>query len=167
MKKLLTFLLLLLFIIGGLLFYLQDHLRLITGTAAKRMCSCVFVADRTAESVDASVDKAKKIASATVLGMAKQTAVYREGLGCALVSDGYTTDQLRAISVPALQTSLSRVTSNNWPMGNKMVDSLLPAFDQAKLTAALAYAFENPALKTRAVVVLKENFDQRRQNKHQ
>ena len=169
MKKLLTFLLLLLFIIGGLLFYLQDHLRLITGTAAKRMCSCVFVADRTAESVanqdnnfsivsyaDASVDKAKKIASATVLGMAKQTAVYREGLGCALVSDGYTTDQLRAISVPALQTSLSRVTSNNWPMGNKMVDSLLPAFDQGKLTAALAYAFENPALKTRAVVVLKD-----------
>jgi len=78
--------------------------------------------------------------------MAKQTAVYREGLGCALVSDGYTT----------LQTSLSRVTSNNWPMGNKMVDSLLPAFDQGKLTAALAYAFENPALKTRAVVVLKD-----------
>ena len=84
MKKLLTFLFLLLLIIGGALFYLQDHLSLITGTAAKRMCSCVFVADRTAESVinqdndfsivsyaNASVDKANKIASATVLGMAK------------------------------------------------------------------------------------------------
>jgi len=169
MKKLFIFLSLLLLLIGGVLFYLQDHLKLITGTAAKRMCSCVFVADRTPESVvnqdnnfsivsyaDASVDKVKKIASATVLGMAKQTAVYREGLGCSLVSDGYASDQLQAVSVPALQASLSTAATNNWPMGDRIVDSLLPVFDKTKLTTALAYAFENPALKTRAVVVLKD-----------
>ena len=169
MKKLLSFLLLLLLIIGGALFYLQDHLRLITGTAAKRMCSCVFVADRTAESVaeqdnnfsivgyaDASVDNTKKIATASVLGMAKQTAVYRQGLGCALVSEGYTTDQLSANSEAALQASLPMAASSKWPMGNQIVDSLLPAFDKTKLKAAMAAAFENPALKTRAVVVLKD-----------
>ena len=169
MKKLLIFITLLFLLLGGLLFYLQDHLSLITGTAAKRMCSCVFVADRTAESVinqdnnfsivsyaNASVDKAQKTASATVLGMAKQTAVYREGLGCALVSDGYAAGDLSATSVPALQASLSTAAASNWPMGDKVVDSLLPAFNPTKLTSALAYAFKDPSLKTRAVVVLKD-----------
>ncbi len=169
MKKILIFLAFLLLLIGGALLYLQDHFKVITGNAAKRMCSCVYIADRTAESVaendnnfsilsyaDATVDKSQKIATATVFGMAKQVAVYREGLGCALVSEGYDIDRLQATTASALQASLPMAATSTWPMGNQLIDSLLPAFDKTKLNAAMAAAFEKPANKTRAVVVLKD-----------
>lgn len=63
--------------------------------AAKRLCSCVFISKRTPDSVlqeelgrygyvGTSIDHERKTVTGSILGLAKRTAVYREGLGCTL-----------------------------------------------------------------------------------
>ena len=168
MKKLLLFLALLFVLLGIALVYFQSHLKIITGNVAKRTCSCMFIADRTLESVNAQensfsvlslatakVDQTKKIAEASFWGMATQTAIYREGLGCALTTESVNSTQLQQQQMPSLQASLANAKNRTWPMGDIVVDSLLPSFDQKKLNAAIATAFKDPLENTRAVVILK------------
>lgn len=168
MKKLLISLAILFLLIGAALLYFQPHLKVITGNVAKRTCSCVFIADRTLESVNAkennfsilslataTIDKTQKIAKASVWGMATQTAIYRAGLGCALTTEAISSKQLQQQQMPSLQASLPTAKNLDWPMGDKLVDSLLPSFDREKLNTAIAAAFKDPLENTRAVVVLK------------
>src|SRR5208283_1932983 len=81
-----------------ILIYIGKRLTIITGYAAKGMCSSVFVADRNPESVQqndlnffpvnlatTNINTGKKEVSATIFGLAKQKAVYHEGCGCSLV----------------------------------------------------------------------------------
>lgn len=71
-----------------------------TGYAAKKLCSCTFIADRDMQSIadedlgysilkytSKSVDKKNMSASASILGLGKKTAVYRGKLGCILLKD--------------------------------------------------------------------------------
>jgi len=155
-------------LLGITLLYFQSHLKVITGNVAKRTCSCVFIADRSLESVNtqensfsvfslatAKIDTIKKFAKASIWGMATQTAIYREGLGCALTTEAISSTQLQQQQMPDLQASLANTKNLTWPMGDKLVDSLLPSFDQNKLNKAIAVAFQDPLENTRAVVVLK------------
>lgn len=76
-------------------------LNLITGFAAKNVCSCVFVADRDLESVEKTdngfspvkyasnrVDLDQQKATATILGLKPRTAIYSPETGCTLLPEG-------------------------------------------------------------------------------
>ncbi|CDZ25630.1 serine hydrolase [Neorhizobium galegae] len=137
-----------------------DLLRVGSGYSAKMVCSNVFLAGRDSSEVLAvdvqapghpllklmrvSVDRTEKRVHAALLGIfAGNDAVYREGLGCAVVPDG-TPVATAGIPLPAV-TSID--PSSLWPEGGK-VDSD-PLLAQILSDAGLA----GPGL--RAVVVVK------------
>ncbi|NJW54665.1 serine hydrolase, partial [Salinimicrobium sp. CDJ15-91] len=101
MKKFLGYgliLLLLGIVVVAVIYY--PRLNLITGFAAKNMCSCVFEAERDPETVteldnnfdpvnlsETEVDYKNFSASSTVFGLKKRTAVYNPGYGCTLLPE--------------------------------------------------------------------------------
>lgn len=137
------------------------------GYHAKVLCSGVFVAGRSEDSVEAidlgrfwyvqgEVDTEAKTVESTLYGFGNTTAVYREGLGCT-VARGVTVEELRA-AAPAVPTP--RDTAGlPWPTGDVgAVDSTLDGIDQHALKSAVDAAFTEPdpehPRRTRAVVVL-------------
>ncbi|HEY8152957.1 MAG TPA: serine hydrolase [Myxococcota bacterium] len=143
------------------------ELRVGTGYAAKVLCSGVFVAGRSPESLLAEdldwfwwvrprVDLAQRTATSDLLGLSRSTAVYREGLGCALAV-GASTRELRAQGFdPGPAPGRAGIP---WPEGDRVPDPALPGDRRAALDAAVAAAFDepDPAIhrRTRAVVVLR------------
>lgn len=141
--------------------YVYVRLPLITGYAAKDMCSCVFIGDREAEDVakeefqfslvkyaDYEVDKANKSVTAAVFGMKSKTAYFTPQNGCVILNDS---------------------ERNNWKYFKKKVHPVrdLPLEDvksdfakNTKLQEAIKKHFidSNPEepFGTRAVVVLKD-----------
>ena len=101
MKKLLGRILyfFLLAVVIGAVIYAWPRLPIITAFAVKGMCSCVFIANRDPESI-ASQDLSffpislattktnydDKSVTATLLGLVKRKAVYREGLGWSIAN---------------------------------------------------------------------------------
>lgn len=80
--------------------YVYVRLPLITGYAAKDMCSCMFIGDREPDDVakkefqfslikyaDYNVDKTNKSVTATVLGMKSKTAYFTPQNGCVILND--------------------------------------------------------------------------------
>ena len=103
MKKIIKYFFLFL-LLGVVYLVYQNYPRLdiITGFSAKSTASVIFLADRTLVSVeqednnfppinyaDIKVDSDRKTASASVIGMKKRTAIYREGLGAVLINDDF------------------------------------------------------------------------------
>ncbi len=141
-----------------------------TGFAAKQMCTCMFVSGRDQHDIESNelgffpvslvkntVSPKDSSVTSTVLGVAKKKAIYRKGIGCTLIND-ITAEQLRSQvfgipAPPALQTD-----SIPWPSGDNITGTIPPVIDQAKMNAAVDSAFtESRAQKkqrTRAVVVL-------------
>ncbi len=90
-------------LLAGLLYavrYAWLSFPIMSGFTAKNMCSCVFVGSRSDSSVaaeelgdfplslaDYKIDIVNKSVTATVFGMAKKKAIYREGFGCTLISE--------------------------------------------------------------------------------
>ncbi|RYF70486.1 MAG: class C beta-lactamase-related serine hydrolase [Cytophagaceae bacterium] len=128
--------------------------------AAKTVCSCEFVSKRDSASIRAQdlyavpfatveVDRTAKTVSATVYGLARVTALYREGLGCTLLNE-ITAEELRkqpgipASNVPAELSKLpkSLFAEVNQPALQQVIDA--------------AFAEKDPAhpIRTRAVVVV-------------
>ncbi|MEZ4775287.1 MAG: serine hydrolase [Bacteroidia bacterium] len=141
-----------------------------TGFAAKTMCSCVFVADRDEESVRkmeldrfavrntrVKVNRDAKSASASLLGLAKQTAIFREGLGCTLVL-GITEDSLRNQPYANPRTKLPATDTMFWPTGDKDTLPVPENVQIEKVKLAVEQAFEennpNGLKRTNAVVVV-------------
>ncbi|UIK03558.1 serine hydrolase domain-containing protein [Neorhizobium galegae] len=137
-----------------------ELLRVGSGYSAKMVCSNVFLAGRDSSEVLAvdvqapghpllrlmrvSVDRTEKRVHAALLGIfAGNDAVYREGLGCAVVPDG-TPAAVVGVPVPAV-TSLD--PSVLWPEGGKVESD--PSVVRLLSDAGLA----GPGL--RAVVVVK------------
>ncbi len=136
-----------------------------TGYVAKLACSGHFVAGQTEKRlreedfsrmgyVDFSLDDASKRARATVLGLAAREAVYRDGIGCALVVDA------DADAVQSLGVDVPRAVPSDapWPTGDgpdPRPDP--PGLDRAALEAAIDRIFEEPDPEsmrwTRAVAV--------------
>jgi CubicO group peptidase (beta-lactamase class C family) len=132
------------------------------------LCSGVFVSQRNPQSIlsadlsgdylsvlrhiNAHVDYRSREVTTEFLGFARRKAVYREGRGCAVV-DG----ELPAIS-PARSSetpvSEARPRTNQWDSR----DESPPEFDQARLQAALDWAFSDPdpelPRRTRAVAIV-------------
>jgi CubicO group peptidase (beta-lactamase class C family) len=174
MKKVLSSLLylLLITIIIGVVIYAWPRLPIITAFAAKDMCSCVFIAERDPGSVEKqdlsffpiSLAKTKvnyddKSVTASLFGLVKRKAVYREGLGCTVIVD-FPEEEIRQQSLPAIPPPLY-TPDTPWPLGDRLPDSLPAGVDYGKLTEAVDSAFDDPGvepvLKTQAVVVVYDN----------
>lgn len=143
------------------------RLNLITGFAAKNVCSCVFEAERDPESVRIGdndfepvsyskneVDFDDKSATSTVLGLKARKAVYTPGTGCTLLPEGTSKEELTTY-----QPNRKILLNNSpYPYGNgKPVDTLFPNVDHERLQVAVSNAFDRTGEKTkrtRAVLVL-------------
>jgi CubicO group peptidase (beta-lactamase class C family) len=164
MKRKLTIGLLIFFLIAGVVVYLYyPRLNLITGFAAKNMCSCVYEADRDPESVaehdndfepvslsDYDLHPERQSASSTVFGLKKRIAVYNEGFGCTLLPEGTNKNDLP----PGKPQRVKKTIPKPYPHGHeKPVDTVFPEVNYDQLEKALQNAFFEEH-KTRAVVVL-------------
>lgn len=157
---------------GILLFvilYAWPRVPIITAFAAKGMCSSVFLAGKQPERVRSEdlsffpislartrVNQEEKSVTATVVGVARRKAVFREGLGAVIVLD--TPEQeLMAASLDIPDPGYSQDTLP-WPLGDVLQDSYPAGVDRAGLESAVAGAFDNPGTKPRkktlAVVVV-------------
>src|SRR4030042_7048718 len=174
MKKVLSslFYLLLIAIIIGVVIYAWPRLPIITAFAAKDMCSCVFIAERDPGSVEKqdlsffpiSLAKTKvnyddKSVTASLFGLVKRKAVYREGLGCTVIVD-FPEEEIRQQSLPAIPPTLY-TPDTPWPFGDRLPDSLPAGVDYGKLAESVDSAFDDPGvepvLKTQSVVVVYDN----------
>jgi len=163
MKKLKYFILLI--IIAALVYgfsYFVNRAPIFTGYAAKDLASWSFLTKRTQADIEKNdldffpvnlshnvIHRKAKFVTGTFLGMAKQTAVYREGLGCTLLADARLTDVLKQKAT--LRPLPAHPGSIYWPMGDKLRDTIPPGVNIKKLRAAMDSAF-NPG-NTRAVIV--------------
>ena len=152
-------------LVAAAIYYLPSRMRIVTGYAAKSMCSCVFVAKRSPESVleqdldfsfikyaKAWVDRDEKAAYSTILGMFKRKAIYREGLGCRLVFDDKD-----GVASFANKPLLAPNDSAIWPKGERLADTVFAEVNYDALNASIAKYFDEPGksqYNTRAVVVV-------------
>jgi CubicO group peptidase (beta-lactamase class C family) len=140
-----------------------------SGMAAKTMCSCVFVAGRTPESVrqkelqvfpgvsNAEINFTEDSTVSAKILWKTSKAIFRKGLGCTLLAEG-AEDNIRnqRISLPA--HPLMDQDTIPWPLGNLIDDSLPSGIKNDILLKSLDYAFfeQDPAkpLNTMAIVVV-------------
>lgn len=164
MKLLKRVLLLLVLIIGVVVYLNYPKLNIISGYAAKNVASGVYVAHRSAASMNqfdnkaplielasTELDESKEAASATVYGLMKRTAVYRDGLGTVLVNDDYDPTKL------TIRPNRSKTTDTiPYPYGQAdPLDTILPEVDMDLINKAVAMAFADPETqKTRTFLVL-------------
>ncbi|WP_313790968.1 serine hydrolase [Flagellimonas alvinocaridis] len=164
MKLLKRVLLLLLIIVGVAVYLNYPKLNIISGYAAKNMASGVFVAERSAASMntydnnvplielaETQVDETEESASSTVYGLMERTAVYRDGLGTVLINDSYDPDKL------TIRPHRNKIMDTiPYPYGQaEPLDSIFEEVDLGQLSKAVAMAFGNPDVqKTRTLLVL-------------
>ena len=127
----------------------------------------MFISKRTPDSVlqeelgrygyvGTSLDHERKTVTGSILGLAKRTAVYREGLGCTLAV-GAGEIELRQQTMGYDPT---RPDTKNlpWPTGDLAENRPLPPFvDRERISRAVEQAFTEPdpekPHRTRAIVV--------------
>ena len=158
--------LLLLFIPLGLVSYFNyPRLNILAGFSAKNTASSVFVADRTLAYTDSTdnnfspvnltsdkINRKEKSATGSVFGLLKRKAIFREGLGCVLISDDFD------ISQPFLTPNRSQPnTGTPYPFGNApQKDTVFSNINYDILNNAVSSMFD-PINKTRAVLVIYKN----------
>ncbi len=160
-RRLAVFLLVIAISIGLWLYFVPPNLlRVGSGYAAKIVCSNVFIANRNADEVLAqdvqapghpllrlmriAVDREEKHVTAALLGfIAPSEAVYREGMGCAIVPAGMVLTAVNATK-PAVASS----TEVLWPEGEKTES------DESLVSLLSDAALIGPGM--RAVVIVKD-----------
>jgi CubicO group peptidase (beta-lactamase class C family) len=167
MKKFLKyfgFLLLLVLVFVGFTTY--PKLDILSGFAAKSVASGIFIDSRPLEVIkqgdndidlvrlaNIEIDNVSTFATASVYGLKKRKAIYREGLGATLVTDDF--DETKPYLVPR-RTKVE--TNLPFPYGNlDPNDSIFPEVNYEKLNLAVANAFDKKGEKikrTRAVLVI-------------
>ncbi|WP_029034154.1 serine hydrolase domain-containing protein [Salinimicrobium terrae] len=149
--------------LGVIIYIYYPRLNLITGFAAKNICSCVYEAEREPESVAAQdnnfdpvnlsefeVMPKKLAASATVFGLKERTAVFNPGLGCTLLPPGATVNDLPEEEPQRFKNS----NSDPYPYGHGTpLDTTFSEVNYDQLELALQNAFLEDH-NTRAVVIL-------------
>ena len=140
-----------------------------TGYGAKTMATAIFVSGRDPELVQmidlnysivkytrSTVDFKNKSVTTSFWGLAKQTAVYREGFGCCLVGNG-SADSLQAITFNPPLIRRTGIWRTAWPDGDRLKDTIFPEIDTLQLKKVINSAFGTPDEDKRwtaAVVVL-------------
>ena len=168
-KKLLAIPLFLTFILIISLTYLKavyyPQLPVANGYAAKKMCSCTFIADRAQSSIQeedlafgplsftkTKIDHEQQSVTSSFLGLQSRTAVYRNDVGCILLNgkDNYNN---------TLKVRRSKLDPNTpWPLGSRFESQQVEGVDYTVLRSAVNQAFDPSqkmdSLKTRAVVII-------------
>jgi CubicO group peptidase (beta-lactamase class C family) len=146
---------------------------IMTGFAAKTICSNVFISGREAgdvfledvapviflaSAVSYRVDRKAKAVMADIVGFAEARAVFREGCGCTLLK-GVPEAELKAQPIAARDIRESAIDDLPWlAAGREIGESLPTGVDAARLKQALDAAFTegSPAMpkRTRAVLVV-------------
>lgn len=162
--KIILFLFLLL--LGYFVFTTYPKLELISGFSAKNVASAHFIDNRSLQLIEKSdndfdvigwatnqINESGKFATATVLGLKERKAIYRQGLGATLITDGF--DTAKAFEVP------KRIQFKNnlpFPYGElEPKDTIFSNVDYAKLNKAVANAFDTNGeddKRTRSVLVI-------------
>ncbi len=149
--------------------YAWPRVPIMTAFAAKGMCSSVFLAGKDPERVNAEdlsffpislakceIDYEEKSVTATVFGLAKRKAVFREGLGSVLVLD-IPEEELRKQSFSIPDPGYSQDTIP-WPKGDVLPESIAEGVDMEKLVSIVDEAFDPPGVepfkKTLAMAVV-------------
>lgn len=159
-----------LLIVGTVLHYVWELISIGAAYKAKILCSGVFVSMRTPDdvlhndlgaedlpilrSIDAAIDRTAHTVSATFLGLIKQSAQYRPGLGCTLKFNHSTEPMLLAFDSPIDSTDSLH---SQWPTTGSEAD-MAATIDHDRLDAAIDWAFSEShpvgLRRTRAVVVV-------------
>lgn len=169
--KLITGIILLLLIVS-LTWFVWPRLPIITAFAAKGMCSSVFLANKNPESIKAedlsffpislakiNINYDEKSVVATVFGLAKRKAVYREGCGAVIVLKT-PEDELKksAIAIPDPGYMQDTIL---WPKGNIISDELPEGVNYKRLNELLDTCFDAPGVdpfkKTLGIAVVYDN----------
>lgn len=160
------FAVLLLILLVYLRIAIYPQLDLISGFSAKSVASGHFIDHRSLKIIEKgdndirkidwatnSINDNEKYATATVYGLKKRKAIYREGLGVTLINDDF--DVSKPYEVPKrmqLKTNLA------FPYGNnESKDTFFSTIDYSKLNKAVTYAFDKKGeikKRTRAVIVI-------------
>lgn len=161
-KVLIGVLVIILFAAGILAKYLIDRSTIFTGFAAKNVASGIFVAGRTQQSIEAldinffpvnlaktTVDMANRTVTSNFYGFGKQTAVYREGLGVALIGEMNADEVASQKCITCLSSDYQ--PNIYWPQGDKDRDTILTFVNIEKLNAAIDTALNEG--NTRAILV--------------
>lgn len=146
--------------------YTNYPLDLISGFSAKSIASGHFIDNRPQEIIengdnDVSViflannkiDEIEKFVTASVFGLKKRKAIYREGLGATLINEDFD------VSKPYLVPKRTKLMNDlPFPYGNKEPkDTVFVNIDYAKIKIAVANAFDKNGedeKRTRAVLVI-------------
>jgi CubicO group peptidase (beta-lactamase class C family) len=169
MKRILPYVLYLIvgLILGAIVYLGITFPPILAGTAAKTMCSCVYVLGRTPESVRAkeltvvpglssSTVTFRDSSSVTAKFLWKsRTAIYRKGLGCTLLAE--RSEEKVRNQTPAMPGPLPfSADSVAWPLGDKNADTVMADVNYSAMAAALdtAFAETNPEKPKNTLAVL-------------
>ncbi len=140
-------------------------LGIISGYAAKKVCSCSFIADRSVTSIEKDdlgmalfdmasnkLDRKQKTATSSVFGLGTKTAVYRDKLGCILLKgkDDYH------IKAPVVTSDYDAFRI--FPYGDTSPDTKPQNVDYERMNRAVDNFFDPSgnmdSLKTRSLLVI-------------
>lgn len=153
-----------------MLIYIWTYAPIITGYAAKTMCSGVFISNRSPVDIEKNdlnsfpcfhipkyvIDYSDSSVTATFLGFASKTAVFRKGLGATVINN-ISKSELRNQHFHLTQFPCLNQDSIAWPQGNKTAGLKLSIIDTSKIANAISWAFnknEDSISPTRAIVIL-------------
>lgn len=142
---------------------------ILTAYGAKIMCSCVFLGGRDAQSVHDYelkrfpvslgtyvLNRDDSSATGSILGLARNKAIYRKGLGCTLVNE-ISEDELRRQDIRVATTSVNTDTIP-WPLGDRLPETHADGVDMKRLQRAVSAAFAptgpEDLRNTRAILVV-------------
>lgn len=166
--KILRYIFLLLFLC--LFIYAWLFIPIICGHVAKEMCSDIFISGRSSNDiaqnetgifpynlVSYKVNTDDSSVSTSFLGVARRKAIYRKGLGVTLIS-GISEAEIKKQSISIITALSNDQDSIDFPMGNRISDSINPDIDKMKLAITINNAFNEPNQKnerrTRTVIVV-------------
>ncbi|UCE93213.1 MAG: serine hydrolase [Flavobacteriaceae bacterium] len=167
MKKWLKYLLVLICLVilyFGFTYY--PALNIVTGYASKNMASGLFLAGRDQLSMSNQdngffpislasyqIDEKEKSVTASLFGLMKRKAVFKEGLGAILINDSY--DSSKEFPKPDRHFTYNALP---YPYGElKQKDTIFAEVDYERLDSAVEYAFDEGGdnlKQTRAVLVI-------------
>ena len=153
-------------LVGYLGFTNYPKLELISGFSAKSVASGHFIAHRSQEIIEKNdndfdvigwatneINESGKFATATVWGLKKRKAIYREGLGATLINDNF--DVNKPYEIPKRTKSNTNLP---FPYGEvEPKDTVFANVNYTKLNRAVANAFDDKGYnykRTRSVLVI-------------
>ena len=155
---LLSFFVIVIFLVGFGLFKANGFAKTGTAYMAKVICSEIFVAGRTLDhikgndfksihpmlaKVSARVNESKKNVTTSLLGLGKAKAIYRENVGCTL----------NATDKTSLVSNLPTISPKPWESAKRASANALPRVDYDRLARSVEEAFEKDGLNHRAILV--------------